>query len=375
MDITVITIGDELLIGQTVDTNSAWIGNNLNQFGFAVQCILSVRDVKTDIQNAIDSSFGLTDVIIMTGGLGPTNDDITKNVLCDYFGTELVLHHESLELIKSFVEKRGYPLTETNRNQAMVPAACTPLLNRMGTAPGMWFSRGKKILISLPGVPYEMKDLMEKEVIPRLISCYKLPPVEHRYIQTHGIPEAFLADKLRCFENCLPSSLKLAFLPSQGIIKLRLSIYEASIQQTQLLDKKYAELCSIIPEYIIALNDESFQMNIGQLLLQRNKKLSLAESCTGGYISHLFTQIPGCSAWYQGGVVAYSNQLKTEILGVDPVTLQQFGAVSVQVAEQMASGAKQTMHADYSISTTGIAGPDGGTPDKPVGTVCIAMAT
>jgi len=169
MDITVITIGDELLIGQTVDTNSAWIGNNLNQFGFAVQCILSVRDVKTDIQNAIDSSFGLTDVIIMTGGLGPTNDDITKNVLCDYFGTELVLHHESLELIKSFVEKRGYPLTETNRNQAMVPAACTPLLNRMGTAPGMWFSRGKKILISLPGVPYEMKDLMEKEVIPRLI--------------------------------------------------------------------------------------------------------------------------------------------------------------------------------------------------------------
>jgi len=370
-----VTIGDELLTGHTVDTNSAWMGVALNARGFSIVRRITVRDVGEEICEAIDEAFSKADVVLVTGGLGPTNDDITKKVLCGYFGTTLALHKESLQLIEEFVSMRGYPLTDSNRNQAMVPIGCTPLLNRMGTAPGMWFDHNGKVLVSMPGVPYEMEYLMSHEIIPRLAERFHTEKVLHRWVITQGIPEAFLADRLRQFEAGLPDFIRMAYLPSQGVIKLRLSVYGATPEQEMQLQSKAAGLASEIRDVVVSEQDESLQQIVGRLLTEGQKTLALAESCTGGYIAHLITQIPGSSAYFKGGVVAYSNEVKVALLGVNPATLEAHGAVSTQTAAEMAEGVRKRLQADYGLATTGIAGPDGGTAIKPVGMVCVALAS
>lgn len=375
MKTILVTIGDELLTGHTVDTNSAWMGVALNARGFSVDRRITVRDVGEEISEAIDEAFSKADVVLVTGGLGPTNDDITKKVLCGYFGTTLALHKESLQLIEEFVSMRGYPLTDSNRNQAMVPIGCTPLLNRMGTAPGMWFEHNGKVLVSMPGVPYEMEYLMSHEVIPRLTERFHPEKVLHRWVITQGIPEAFLADRLRQFEAGLPDFIRMAYLPSQGVIKLRLSVYGATPEQEMQLYSKAAGLASEIRDVVVSEQDESLQQIVGRLLTEGQKTLALAESCTGGYIAHLITQIPGSSAYFKGGVVAYSNEVKVALLGVNPATLEAHGAVSTQTAAEMAEGVRKRLQADYGLATTGIAGPDGGTAIKPVGMVCVALAS
>lgn len=370
------TIGDEILIGQIVDTNSAWIAEKLNLIGIPVNRILSIPDSKIIIQKSIEEAFINSDIILMTGGLGPTNDDITKLTLNELFKGKLIIHEPTLEHISTLFKNRGLGLTELNRKQAEIPDCCTVLLNKLGTAPGMWFEKEGKILISLPGVPFEMIGLMENEVLPRLSSLNVDQIVVHRTIQTFGLPESFLAEKLSDWENQLPKLIKLAYLPSPTSIRLRLSAYgEKDTNLSDLIEVEIKKLYKVIPDYIYGEGEITLQEVIGQLLKLNNATLSTAESCTGGTIAHLITQIPGSSDYFKGSVVAYSNQVKEELLGVDPIIISQFGAVSKPVVEAMAKGVKEKLKTDYSIAVSGIAGPDGGTLEKPVGTVWIAIAS
>ncbi|NOU17972.1 MAG: competence/damage-inducible protein A [Bacteroidales bacterium] len=374
MNAIFITIGDEILIGQIVDTNSAWIAENLNLIGIKVNRILSISDTKEAIKASIDESFVNSDLIIMTGGLGPTNDDITKSTLNEYFNGSLIIHQPSLNNISSFFSKRGLPLTELNRKQAEVPNCCIALNNQLGTAPGMWFEKKGKILISLPGVPFEMIGLMENEVIPRLSKLTTNQVITHRTIQTFGLPESFLAEKLSEWEGQLPQNLKLAYLPSPTSIRLRLSAYgDINMNLKELIDVEVKKLYQIIPKNIFGEGDDTLQSELGRMLKIRGATVSTAESCTGGTIAHLITQTPGSSSYYKGSIVAYSNQVKEEILGVDAELIKKFGAVSIPVAEAMAISVKEKLKTDYSIAVSGIAGPDGGTLEKPVGTVCFAI--
>lgn len=375
MEVIVVTIGDELLTGHTVDTNSAWMGRAMNARGFSIAKRVTIGDSHHEIVATIREALLQCDVVLVTGGLGPTSDDVTKKALCQLSGSQLVLHQASLQLIKEFLALRGYPLSSTNQAQALVPEACTALLNKLGAVPGMWFEIDGKILVSMPGVPYEMEYLMTHEVLPRLEDRFHPKPVLHRWAITQGIPEAMLADRLQLFEAGLPDFIRLAYLPSQGIIKLRLSAYDATPEQEEILNKKSAELLLTIPDAVVGNSDESLSEIAGSLLLKKNKTLALAESCTGGYIAHLITQVPGSSAYFKGGVVAYSNQVKMAVLGVNPATLEAHGAVSTQTAAEMAEGVLKSLQADYALATTGIAGPDGGTAFKPVGMVCVALAT
>ncbi len=375
MEVIVVTIGDELLTGHTVDTNSAWMGRAMNARGFSIAKRVTIGDSHNEIVATIREALLQCDVVLVTGGLGPTSDDVTKKALCQLSGSPLVLHQPSLRLIKEFLALRGYPLSSTNQAQALVPEACTALLNRLGAVPGMWFEIDGKILVSMPGVPYEMEYLMTHEVLPRLEDRFHPQPVLHRWAITQGIPEAMLADRLQLFEAGLPDFIRLAYLPSQGIIKLRLSAYDATPEQEETLNKKSAELLLTIPDAVVGDSDESLSEIVGSLLIRKKKTLALAESCTGGYIAHLITQVPGSSAYFKGGVVAYSNEVKVEVLGVNPATLEAHGAVSTQTAAEMADGVRKRLQADYALATTGIAGPDGGTAFKPVGMVCVALAT
>jgi len=369
-----ITIGDEILIGQIVDTNSAWIAENLNFIGIKVNRILSIADTQEAIKTTLDESFSRSDVIIMTGGLGPTNDDVTKVTLNEYFKGNLIVHEPSLAQIASFFSRRGMELTELNRKQAEVPDCCQVLNNLLGTAPGMWFEKEGKILVSLPGVPFEMIGLMESEVILRLSKLTANAVVIHRTIQTFGLPESFLAEKLTSWEGQLPVNIKLAYLPSPTSIRLRLSAYgEARMNLKEVIDSEVKKLYQVIPKYIFGEGEDSLQSVIGQMLKLKNASLSTAESCTGGTIAHLLTQIPGSSAYFKGSIVAYSNQVKEEILGVDPELIKKFGAVSIPVVESMAKNVKEKLKTDYAIAVSGIAGPDGGTIDKSLGTVCFAI--
>jgi nicotinamide-nucleotide amidase len=376
MNAELITIGDEILIGQIVDTNSAWIAENLNLIGIKVNRIISIPDAKEVIKASIDESFKSSDLIIMTGGLGPTNDDITKSTLNEYFNGNLVVHELSLKNISSFFTRRGMPLTELNRKQAEVPNCCIVLENLLGTAPGMWFERDGRILVSLPGVPFEMIGLMENQVIPRLSGLTSNQVVVHRTIQTFGLPESFLAETLTGWENQLPTNVKLAYLPSPTCIRLRLSAYgDINMNLKDLIDAEAKKLYQVIPKYIFGEGDDSLQSVVGQMLKLKNATISTAESCTGGAIAHLITQIPGSSSYFKGSVVAYSNQVKQEILEVEPALIDKFGAVSIPVVEAMAKGVKSKLKTDYAIAVSGIAGPDGGTLEKPVGTVCFAIAS
>jgi len=376
MKAAIITIGDELLIGQTVDTNSAWMGAELSKAGFDVVRMTSIHDRREDILYTLNESAGKTDVILITGGLGPTSDDITKQTLCEYFNTKLIISNEVLSMIENMMHHRKFAMNDNNRRQAEVPESCTVLKNAAGTAPGMWFEKDGTIYISMPGVPYEMKYLMNEHVLPELIKRFTSQVIIHRNIMTYGTFEAKLAEILTDFESGLPAKIKLAYLPASGVIKLRLTgtgNNRADIQS--LIDQQAEKLYKIIPEFIYGEDEESLEMVIVNLLRKINKTLSAAESCTGGEISRLITSVPGSSACYYGSVIAYSNSVKTELLEVDVDLIIKHGAVSEEVVREMAIGARRKFNSDFAVATTGIAGPDGGNEIKPVGTVWIAVAS
>lgn len=372
----IIIIGDEILIGQTIDTNSAWIGAELNKLGFDIWRITSIHDNRIEILNALKEASGKTDVVLVTGGLGPTSDDITKPTLCEFFGTRLILNAEVHLMIKEMMSRRGFPMNENNSRQADVPESCRVLTNATGTAPGMWFENDGTIFISMPGVPYEMKYIMNQHVIPELNKRFTTQSILHRNIMTYGEPEARLAEILSGFESSLPSFIKLAYLPSSGVIKLRLTAAgnDSNILSSGL-DEQVKILYAIIPNLIFSEWEESLESVIGRLLIEMKKSICTAESCTGGRIANMITSIPGSSLYFKGSVIAYNNSVKTELLGVSDGTLSRYGAVSEQVVIEMAEGIRQKFKTDFSVSTSGIAGPDGGTPLKPVGTVWIAVAS
>lgn len=376
MQAEIITIGDELLIGQVVDTNSAWLGSTLGDDGIKVIQITSVQDHAAQIVQAVNDALSRADIVLMTGGLGPTKDDITKKTLAEMFGMKLVRNEQVYEMVSKQLALRGIAFTELNQGQALVPDGCTVLPNRNGTAPGMWFERDGKVLISMPGVPFEMKALVKDEVLPRLRKHFALDANVHRTIITFGLAESILADTIASWEEALPPYLHLAYLPSALCIRLRLSAYEIDRQKAeQEIESQIEKLSKVIPHYIIGSEDDSLESVTGTLLKTRGETLATAESCTGGNIAHRFTAMPGASEYFKGGVVAYSNEVKIALLGVDPESLNRYGAVSQSVAEQMAEGVRRATGATYGISTTGIAGPTGGTPEKPVGTVWMAVAT
>lgn len=376
MQAEIITIGDELLIGQVVDTNSAWLGSTLGDDGIKVIQITSVQDNAAQIVQAVNDALSRADIVLMTGGLGPTKDDITKKTLAEMFGMKLVRNEQVYEMVGKQLALRGIAFTELNQGQALVPDGCTVLPNRNGTAPGMWFERDGKVLISMPGVPFEMKALVKDEVLPRLRKHFALDANVHRTIITFGLAESILADTIASWEEALPPYLHLAYLPSALCIRLRLSAYEIDRQKAeQEIESQIEKLSKVIPHYIIGSEDDSLESVTGTLLKTRGETLATAESCTGGNIAHRFTAMPGASEYFKGGVVAYSNEVKMALLGVDPESLNRYGAVSQSIAEQMAEGVRRATGATYGISTTGIAGPTGGTPEKPVGTVWMAVAT
>ncbi|MBP8155429.1 MAG: competence/damage-inducible protein A [Leadbetterella sp.] len=370
----VITIGDEILYGQITDTNSKWISEELDKIGIKTIRKSSVGDQKKEILNILDESLQRADIVLITGGLGPTKDDITKKTLAEYFNDELVINPHAEEFVRGFFEKRGRPFTELNRQQAAIPSRCTYLHNATGTAPGMWFDHNGKVIVSMPGVPLEMKYLVSKEVIPRLKSKFELPEIVHKIIRTIGLGESFLAERIENWEDSLPEHIKLAYLPSFGEVKLRLTgIGENRSSVEEQIEVEVKKLIPLIDEHIFSFENEEIEKSIGRILNESESTLSVAESCTGGYLSHLLTSIPGSSAYFMGGVVSYSNEAKTNVLKVKQETLTKFGAVSEQTVIEMAEGVKNLLKTTYGIATSGIAGPDGGSDEKPVGTVWLAV--
>ncbi|MDB4922450.1 competence/damage-inducible protein A [Mucilaginibacter sp.] len=372
----IITIGDEILIGQIVDTNSAWMAGQLNDIGIRIKQISSISDDREHILTAISEAAGRVDIILITGGLGPTKDDITKKTLAEYFNVKLVENKEALDNVLNIFSRYNRPMLEVNKLQAQVPENCEVILNKNGTAPGMWFNVKGKIYISMPGVPHEMMYMMEDGVIPKLKSSLKLPIIIHKTILTIGEGESYLAERIADIEDSLPSFIKLAYLPKLGQVRLRLSAYG---EDEALLRNKVNEFSTKIVERIgnvvAAEEDITIEKVILNYMAENNLTLSVAESCTGGYISHLITQHAGSSKVFFGGAISYSYELKESILGVKKETLAKFGAVSEETATEMVKGALHNFKSDYALAVTGIAGPDGGTVDKPVGTVWIAVAS
>ena len=372
----IITIGDEILIGQIIDTNSSWLGQELSKVGISVVHRSSVSDQEQAIRNALHDAAQRADVIIMTGGLGPTKDDITKSTLAKYFGVELVENVKVKEWVTQIFKMRNLPIIDTNIAQAMVPKNCEVLFNRSGTAPGMWFDVGNKIYVSMPGVPFEMKVIFEEECLPKLKSKFNLPVILHRTILTCNIGESFLAKKIEALENSLPAHIKLAYLPSVGMVRLRFSGKHTNVDAlTQDMNTIIATLYEVIGEYIYGEENDTLERNVGLLLKAESKTIATAESCTGGYIAHLITSVPGSSAYYKGSIISYANEVKVNELGVLPETLKNYGAVSEACIKQMADGVRKKLNTDIAIATSGIAGPDGGSKEKPVGTVWIAVST
>ena len=376
MKAEIITIGDELLIGQTIDTNSAWIGAELSQAGFDICRKISIHDKREDILDAVSEAVSKYDIVLITGGLGPTSDDITKQTLCDIFDGTLVVNTTVLSMINEMMLRRGIPMNEINRKQAEVPDSCRVLYNKMGTAPGMWFEKEGTIFISMPGVPYEMKYIMNEHVLPELKKRFHSQVVIHRNIMTYGTSESRLAEILTGFEKSLPAEIKLAYLPSYGIIKLRLT---GTGQSKELIEntvnEQVVKLYSIIPQFIYSEIDEQIENYIANLLKERKLTICTAESCTGGKIAQMLTSIPGSSQYYKGSVIAYDNGIKTSFLNVPEEMMADYGAVSEQVAAKMAIEVRKKFNTDYSVATSGIAGPEGGSEFKPVGTVYIAVSS
>lgn len=377
MTAEIITIGDEILIGQIVDTNSQWIAKELNKIGVSVFQVTSIQDEETHILNAIRDAENRVDIVLITGGLGPTKDDITKHTLAKYYDDHLILDIAVVTHVKEMFALRNIPFSELNRLQGMVPSKCTVLHNEYGTAPGMLFYNKGKVVVSMPGVPYEMKGLMSQKVIPLIQQKFSLPHIIHRTVVTQGIGESALAEKIENWENELPSEIKLAYLPSPGKVKLRLSSSgsnKALLQSS--IENQIVLLQNQIPKFLVSLNEENDIVSlIAELLLKRNATLSVAESCTGGKIANLLTEKSGASSYFKGGVVAYSSEIKKQLLKVSKATLEKYSVVSNQVAEEMALGVKNLLNSTYAIATTGNAGPTTDKTDKTVGVVCIAIAT
>lgn len=373
MKAEIITIGDEILIGQTIDTNSAWLGLELNLIGIKIERITTIPDTEVAILDALNQACESADLVIVTGGLGPTQDDITKATLCAFFDDKLERNHEVLKKITNYFETRGKSMLEVNKQQADLPSKARIIDNGKGTASGMWFNKDGVDVISMPGVPFEMKSMMSSFVIPELKRLYFLPKIYHRNILTQGIGESFLAEKIKDWElKIREEGFKLAYLPSASTVKLRLSSFKGE-SSAQRMEDLIEELSLLIPEHIYGFDDELLSQLIGKQLKRMKMTFGLAESCTGGYIGHLVTSIPGCSEYFNGAVVAYSNNLKTNLLNVPEGLIDSKGAVSEEVVKAMAQGAKTVLSCDWAIATSGVAGPDGGTEDKPVGTVCIAI--
>jgi nicotinamide-nucleotide amidase len=376
MKAEIITIGDELLIGQVIDTNSAWLGQQLSLLGISLYQRTACGDSKEQILSCLKDAENRSDIIIITGGLGPTKDDITKKTMCEYFNTTLVVDEKVLEWVTRIFRMRKMEMLETNLQQAMIPANSKTLWNRSGTAPGMWFDINNKIFISLPGVPFEMKTIFEEEAIPLIKNKFTLPFIYHRTLQTCSIGESYLAEKIIDIEETLPQHIKLAYLPSVGAVRLRLSAHgnnesEVMNDVAVIVNKMYER----IGEYIYGENNDSLSEVVGKLLTNKNKTMATAESCTGGFIAHQITSIPGSSKYFTGSIISYDNKIKQQELNVSNTILNNEGAVSEACVKQMATEILSKFNVDYAIATSGIAGPDGGSEEKPVGTVWIAVAS
>ena len=375
MKATIITIGDEILIGQIVDTNSASIARHLNAAGIVVAEKESVGDDRDAIVAALRRAMDGSDVTILTGGLGPTKDDITNRTLAELFGCELVRDERVARHVRRMLESRGIAYNDLNRGQSLVPACCTVLFNAHGTAPGMWFERDGRVVVSLPGVPFEMEHLMQDEVMPRLKARFALRQIVHRTLITSGLAESMLAERIAGWEAALPPYLHLAYLPSPDKVRLRLSAYEVEGEEVaHEIEAQFEKLRTIIPEYILGYETATIQSVVHDLLTQRHLTLATAESCTGGAIAARFTAMPGASAYFRCGVVSYTVEAKHDLLGVSLDDIDRYGVVSEPVVRAMAEGMRRTAHADYAVATTGVAGPAGGTPECPVGTVWMAVA-
>ncbi len=374
MKVHIITVGDEILIGQVVDTNSAWMAQQLNLIGARVIRKIAVGDVHEEIVSAIRSAFESAEVILMTGGLGPTKDDVTKKAIADFFGVEMVFHQETYDRIVALFNARNISLKPSHQAQCYMPANAQLLFNKMGTAPGMWFEHNNKVLISMPGVPYEMEYIMAQQAIPRLKAYFPGEIIAHRTILTVGKGETDIAAMIESVENSLPPNVKLAYLPALGQVRLRLTgIGGDEKSLNEVLDEKSAAIETILSDIVYGRDDQQLEAVIGQMLQAHHLLLGTAESCTGGYIAHRLTSIPGASAYFKGAIISYANEIKLDNLGVNPMTLQEQGAVSEQTVKEMVEGALKALKIDIAIAVSGIAGPDGGTPDKPVGTVWIAV--
>ena len=374
MKADIITIGDEILIGQITDTNSVFIAEKLNNSGFEIRQITSVADTKEHIFEVLDEVSKYTDLVVITGGLGPTEDDLTKQTLADYFGSKLILNEDVLEDVKQFVRNKGFTLNERNIKQAEIPDNCKIIRNKNGTAAGMWFEKDDTVFISMPAVPFEMKEMFEVRVLPLLKEKFKLPKVIHKNILTYGFPESSLAEKLSDWEQNLHSKISLAYLPSPERIRLRLSmICDTEEKADKILNAEVQKLKDIIGENIFGCGDGFLQDSLAEILKEKNVTVSTAESCTSGNIARLITSVPGSSSYFKGGIAAYSNDVKTALLKVSEETLEKYGAVSKEVVEQMVKGQLELFNTDYGIAVSGIAGPDGGTEEKPVGTTWIAV--
>lgn len=370
-----LTIGDEILYGQIVDTNSQWMSVELDKVGIKVIRKTSVGDQEQEILTAFAEAEKRADIILITGGLGPTSDDLTKPLLAKYFNCDLVMNEEALAEVTAFFKSRGREMTELNRQQAALPSACTKITNPIGTAPGMWFERSGKIFMSMPGVPHEMKKMMTEHVIPKLKETFRMPVIQHKVIRTIGIGESFLADKISSWEKALPTHIKLAYLPSLGEVKLRLTGFGDDAQSLEKEINTLAEkLLPLAGEYVYGYGDEPIEVAIGKMLRERKLTLSMAESCTGGYLSHLITSVPGCSDYFLGSMVPYAYEIKMRQLGVKPEVLEKYGAVSEQTIIEMANIVRAKFNTDIGVATSGIAGPGGATPEKPVGMVWIAYS-
>jgi nicotinamide-nucleotide amidase len=371
---SIITIGDELLIGQVIDTNSAWMAQQLNRVGITVTKRIAVGDDADEIWNALEIENKSADIVLITGGLGPTSDDITKQLLCKYFSGKMVVDKGALENVKFLFEKVYHkPISEVFFKQAEVPDVCEVLQNKRGSAPGMIFQKDGTIFISMPGVPYEMQGIME-EVILYLQKRFELPTIIHKTILTAGIGESSLAEIIKDFEKQLPDEIRLAYLPTYGMVRLRLTTSGFDkIKTGKLINDQFNELKKLVKDYIVTDEDEPMQQVLGKLLLKRNKTISTAESCTGGAIAGLITSVPGSSAYFEGSIVSYSYEIKEMLLDVKKETLEKYGAVSEETVKEMLSGLLNKMKTDYGIAVSGIMGPDGGTPEKPVGTVWVAV--
>ncbi len=373
---TIITIGDELLIGQVIDTNSAYIAQSLNSIGISVKNRIAVGDSKIDIIDALKVAANTSNIVILTGGLGPTADDITKPLLNDFFGGKMVIHQPTLDHITDiFVNKYKRPMIERNRKQAEVPDVCEVLFNETGTAPGMLFKKDGVFYFSLPGVPHEMRHLTDNHVIPTIVNNFTTTPIIHRTLLTAGIGESFLAELIADFENNLPEHIKLAYLPNFGMVRLRLTASGLSENELKIsIETHFAQLKLAVEEHLVTDLDENMEVVVGKLLKANNQTVATAESCTGGYIGHLLSKHAGSSQFYTGGIISYDNRIKTEFLDVPEHILQTVGAVSQEAVEQMAKAVREKMNADFAVSVSGIMGPSGQTDEKPLGMVWIGVA-